>query len=678
MRVFLTIPFFRILIPFVIGVLIALNYILPNIPLGCLLIVIFLIVLIFLFLPITILYKRVLLILMDLFLFLFGVFLVAETDTGRSDLFYGKKISLEQEVNYIALIDELPLEKEKSIKLSLTVLELKVGDWYEKTSGKVIAYFRKSKSSNKLKAGDVLLIQSRFQKVPSPKNPFEFDYNNYLARRQIYHTVFVDSTAFCVLPNTDCLNKLWKLGLSAKSYILKQLKNSSLSPNSYAVCSALLTGYDDEIDKSVMEAFSHSGTLHVLSVSGLHTGLIYIVLGFFFDLFDKRKKRKLLKFCFITSVLWVFALVTGFSAPVLRSVIMFNLLGLGKIYFRHDSRNQMNILLVSAFGLLVYNPFFICDVGFQLSYFALAGLIFFQPKIAALWRPTYPPLNMIWQSVSASIAATLSTLPLTLFYFKQFPIWFFVCNLIVVPATFVILLIAVLVVLKVNLAGVIINYLMLGLVAFIDLFNVDGYGYVDMIHFTGTDAVVLSVLIVSSSLLFQHRRFQLALLSLIVLLFWQILSIYTAFQSKNRSLFTCYAVRDENIISLKSRTNVFLNKKVKQAFNFHVKPHLISFCNPAIQEANFNYIEFHNDKILILEKPNCWPNMDLKEVSVLILCSNFVVPTQRLPEFKKLKVIVNASSNNKQTNKKNEELCRKFGLNFYDTRVNGAYLLGLN
>src|SRR6476620_11471941 len=140
----------------------------------------------------------------------------------------------------------------------------------------------------------------------------------------------------------------WQAGLSCKEFVLKSLKEGGLSAEAYGICAALLTGYDADIDSGIMEAFSHSGTLHVLSVSGLHTGLIYLVLSFLFDLADRRKNRKLLKFLFITFFLWGFALVAGFSAPVLRAVIMFNLLGFGKIFFRAGARHQVNILCVSA------------------------------------------------------------------------------------------------------------------------------------------------------------------------------------------------------------------------------------------------------------------------------------------------------------------------------------------
>ncbi|MES2680437.1 MAG: ComEC family competence protein, partial [Bacteroidota bacterium] len=375
MKVFLTIPFFRILIPFVAGIIIAIHYAIPPFSWVFFLALIIIISGLLFFKRSTGFNKTALLVLADVFLLMYGMTLVSHCSKNNQTLFYGRVVSPGTEQTFIAVIDDLPLEKEKSFKLSLQILEIKTGRYFKKATGNIFTYVRKSIKTKQLKAGDVLMLRLKLQDLPGPKNPFEFNYKNYLANRQIYHSTFVDSTAYTVLPTGGYLNPVWATGLLCKNYILKQLKSGGLTSNSYAICAALLTGYDDEIDKAVMEAFSHSGTLHVLSVSGLHTGLIYLVLGFLFDLADRKKKHKLLKFVFITLVLWLFALITGFSSPVLRAVIMFNLLGLGKIYFRNDAGNQMNILLVSAFMLLVYNPFFINDVGFQLSYFALAGLI---------------------------------------------------------------------------------------------------------------------------------------------------------------------------------------------------------------------------------------------------------------------------------------------------------------
>ncbi len=677
MRAFTTIPFFRIIIPFLMGIVVAINFAPAVVPLfyfGCIVAVSAL----FVFLKKTGSWtKNTQMLLADVFLFLFGMSLVSQAIERRAPGHYSRLTAPGKQAKMVVVIDDLPVEKAKTFKFSVRVLQVKTGNSFKKASGRLIVYARKSSAAKALKAGDVILLRSSLREIAGPQNPNEYDYRAYLANRQVFHTAFVDTQAFVLLRAGDYLNPIWAKGLACKHDVLSQLKSGGLTATAYAICAALLTGYDDEIDKNVMEAFSHSGTLHVLSVSGLHTGLIYLVLGFLFDLLDRRKKYKLLKFTFITLVLWFFALITGFSSPVLRAVLMFNLLGFGKIYFRQDSRNQMNILLASAFFLLVYNPFYITDVGFQLSYFALAGLILFQAPFSSLWHPGPYLLKTTWQSVCASAAATVSTLPLTLLYFKQFPLWFFVCNLVVVPATFLLLLLALFVVLHVGVAAVVINYAVGFLVEFIDLFNSPRYGFIDMINFTVPDALSLSALIVGASVAIRQRSFMASKMTLFILVSWQLISLLQSYVQMNLRLLTVYQVKHTNAISIKNKTALTLNNINQQDFRFHVKPHLVSFSGINRHQNDFNYVSFGPEITLILDHAGCWPVGDLSKVTTLVLCNNFVVEPAHLKRLPSLRRIVTAGTNNQFTVKNHRELSRKFGIAFYDTGANGAFLLDL-
>lgn len=622
--------------------------------------------------------KVLILIIIDLFLFFYGISLVDYAKSNQQLNYYGKKLTSDSSLNIIAVINDMPIEKERSIKLSLKLLEAKSNNAYVQVSGQVPAYFRKSIRSKELKAGDVLLIKTRLSEIDPPKNPYEFNYKRYMFDRNRYHTCFVDSGSYALLPVSQQLNPVWLFGLTCKQVILTRLKQSNLSKNALGICSALLTGYDDEIDQSVMDAFSHSGTLHVLSVSGLHTGLIYLLLNFFFDFFDKRRRYKLSRFIFITLFLWSFALLTGFSAPVLRAVIMFNLLGLGKLYFRADTRNQLNTLLVSAFILLCYDPFLVSDVGFLLSYFAMFGLIYFQPKFSSIWQPKTKLIQYIWQSITASLAATISTLPITLFFFKQFPIWFFLANLIVVPATFVILLLAVFVVFKIGFVSYLINFISFVVIAFISLFNVKGFGFIDAIDFNFYDLLFLSLFILILSISVQYRSYRLLIISSVVLLTWQFSSIIQSYQSKSKSLLSVYCIKNKSVCSVKNKQLLLLNSSDTSDFNYHLKPQIISFNHVAIQEQEFNYIKTAKHAILILKKPTALPKTELSEIQTLVLTHNYRLTEEHIQKFQKLERIVVDASNNAYSVKKAEEFSRKFGLGFYNCKQKGAFLLDLH
>jgi competence protein ComEC len=625
----------------------------------------------------TVFTKWALLICVDVFFFLLANNLVNIANTHKNNHYYGNYLKKDSAYYFIATINDLPIEKNNFIKCRLIVNEVRADSGYKKTNGTIIAYFKRPDPSNKLKVGATVIFKAKLLTVDPPKNPYEFDYKRYLYNKQIYHTAFIDKEAFDILQVPIQLNTIWYYGLLIKQYILQKLKTSELSANAYGICAALLTGYDDEIDKQVVESFSHSGTLHVLSVSGLHTGLIYLVLSFLFDLIDKKRKYKTFKFLLITFLLWGFALITGFSAPVLRAVIMFNLLGFGKIFFRSDNRNQINILLVSAFILLSYDPFFITDIGFLLSYFAVFGLLYFQPKLAINWQPNNYFLNWLWQGTTASFAATISTLPLTLFYFKQFPIWFFVCNIIVVPASFLILLLALLIVLKIGFAAVLVNYLTNWLIAFITFFNSTRFGFIDSIDFSWNDALFLTGFIILLSISIQTKSYKQLAFSIVMLIGWQIFAIMNSFNSKSEDLFVVYQVNKKHTMLVKNKTNSVLNELDSSKFLYHIKPHVISFNNSSLEVKKFNYINMDNKNILILNKANFWPDISLRKIDYLVLANNFKLTKYDMEALRNIKSITLDGSNNNITTKKTEELCRKFGIVLIKTKKEGAYILNL-
>lgn len=674
---FTNIPFFRILIPFVIGILFSLKYYSQPINILFLITLIAAAFVFRYFKDQSIYLKRAFLICLDIFFFLLAINLVHHADTIQQKNYYGNYVQTDSAVCFIGTVNELPVQKEKFIKCRLMVNEVKTNIGYQKTEGTIIAYFKRSDSDQKIKAGATFIIKAKLLSVNAPQNPYEFNYQNYLYNKHIYHTAFIEKDAYHILDVPVQLNPLWYSGLKIKEHILQRLKSSALSANAYGICAALLTGYDDEIDKQVVESFSHSGTLHVLSVSGLHTGLIYLVLSFLFDLIDKKRKYKILKFSFITILLWAFALITGFSAPVLRAVIMFNLLGFGKIFFRSGYRNQINILLVSAFILLCYDPFFITDVGFLLSYFAVFGLLYFQPKLEANWQPENYLLKKFWQATTVSFAATIATLPLTLFFFKQFPLWFFICNILVVPASFLILLLAALIVFKMGFVAVFINYLVKGLIAFITFFNSSEYGFIDSIDFSFYDALFFSFFIIVVTLSIQNRSYRLSVACLVLLIWWQLSALFLSFNSKTNNLLAVYQINKHSSIAIKDKQHTTLNALDSSAFMFHIKPHVVSFNNTTLNVNDFNFIKKDDKQILILNKHNYWPDMDLAKVSLLILANNFKLGAKDLEAFTGLKTIVIDGSNNSYSIKKTEQLCRKFDVELIKTKQQGAYILNL-
>lgn len=677
LKVLSSIPFFRICIPFAAGILLALQFTDTSVN-WLVLVLLLLSALSFLFLEQQSKFSKILfLICTDIFLLGLAVNLVNQTRVTNHSLYYGKFIKDDVPTKVMGVINGLPQHTGNFIKCELKVLEVKKGSAYIKANGTIIAYFRNSGAASQIKFGQTILVNAKLLEPEDPKNPLEFNYKNYLRNKQVQHMCFVDSISFSRIHSPSVISTIWAIGLTAKETVLARLKNSELTQEAYAICAALLTGYDNEIGRDVTEAFSHSGTLHVLSVSGLHTGLIYLVLAFMFGLIDRKKKYKLLQFIFITIFLWFFALLTGFSAPVLRAVIMFNLLGIGRLFFRNNYQNQINLLLVSAFILLCYDPFLITDIGFQLSYFAMFGILFFQPIFAAIWKPGNKVTEYIWQSISASFAATLTTLPFTLFYFKQFPLWFFVCNLVVVPLSFVVLLLAVLVVIKIAKTALLVNWLVAFLNWFIQLFNSSSGGYIDNIDFNLIDAMLMSAVIILISAAIYYRSYRYVLYVFLFIITWQINGLIDSYRAKDEKLFTVYQIKKQAVCSVKNKNFVIADSIKHEDYTYHVRPQLVSFNYPRLNYQKFNYVKTVDQTILLLNRRNFWPDINPRAVLTLVVSNGFKLKESDMETFTHLKLLVADGSNNSYEVKQLAKLCSKFGVEFYSTKEKGACILNL-
>jgi competence protein ComEC len=201
---------------------------------------------------------------------------------------------------------------------------------------------------------------------------------------------------------------------------------------------ALLIGYKDDQDKQLVQAYSNTGVVHVIAISGLHLGLIYWLLNFLLQPLSKRKKSKWVKPLLIIAVLWLFSLLAGGSPSVLRSAVMFTCIVLGESQDRKIS--VYNSLAASAFLLLCYNPFWIWDAGFQLSYVAVLSIVVFSKPVYNLLYIPNKLLDHGWKLISVTIAAQILTTPISIYYFHQFPIVFLVTNLVAIPLSSIILL----------------------------------------------------------------------------------------------------------------------------------------------------------------------------------------------------------------------------------------------
>jgi competence protein ComEC len=292
-----------------------------------------------------------------------------------------------------------------------------------------IVTFSRTKRSESIRPGDIVLIQGRFLPVPGPANPGEFDYSRYLSRQDIDYCIYADSSAWTLAAHDSKNLKI--LAVRCRDNLLARFRASPLNPREAAILSALTLGYKTDMEAETTELFTRAGVIHIMALSGFNVGLIFIVVNFCMGLLRKRGIQGFIRLVISIAAVWAFAVVTGLSSSVTRAGIMISLFLTGKYISRDVS--PMNIVSASAFLMLVVSPFSMLDVGFQLSFAAVLGIIYVQPYIYNLILLRNKVADKIWILFTMSLAAQLTTAPLTLYYFHMFPLCFWITNLYVVP-----------------------------------------------------------------------------------------------------------------------------------------------------------------------------------------------------------------------------------------------------
>ena len=328
-------------------------------------------------------------------------------------------------------------ERSKYIKFDLELKEALVDGSLERVAGKIHLYLKKDSSSNlSLTYGDSVLVSGSFYEVPGPDNPFEFDYKKYLAQKNIYSHAFIKSNHIKILgssPPNPVLGFAYKLRSRAASIIDKNI----VSPRENGIAKALLIGIKDHLDNDIRRSYASAGAMHVLAVSGLHVGIVYMFLQFLFGhLKSTAAGRKIFGISSII-IIWLYATIAGLSPSVLRAATMFSIVTVSQM--RSIEGNIYNTLGFSAFILLLFDPYLIYSVGFQLSFVAVFGIVYLQPRIYRMCSFDNWILDKIWAITCVSMAAQLATFPLSAYYFHQFPTYFLISNLVVIPATVIIL-----------------------------------------------------------------------------------------------------------------------------------------------------------------------------------------------------------------------------------------------
>ncbi|MFY7652927.1 MAG: ComEC/Rec2 family competence protein, partial [Chitinophagaceae bacterium] len=366
--------------------------------------------------------------------------------------------------SFISLNEPLQ-EKAKTYKATATIhfYQLQTNKQWQKTNIPLIVYFKKDATFKNFKAGDSVLLTSYIQPITNAGNPGGFDYKGYCARQGIYYQTFVKANELLhITRNKKEFNfQLWLFDLRDK--MLAILAKHINQQAALAVAEALLVGYRLDLDRDLVQAYSNTGVIHIIAISGLHLGILYSLLSWLLFFLPKNKWVQISKGVFIIAVLWLFTLLAGAAPSILRSAIMFTCLIFGNLL---NKRNDIfNTLALSAFGIVYFNPFSLWDVGFQLSYLAVLSILLFYKPIKNWLFFKNKITAFIWSLNAVTIAAQILTLPIIIYHFHQIPLLFLVANLVAVPLALILLPLEILLILTqklpslANLLGNLIEYL---------------------------------------------------------------------------------------------------------------------------------------------------------------------------------------------------------------------------
>lgn len=321
-----------------------------------------------------------------------------------------------------------PKIKENNVSIEINVSAIRDGDEWLETSGRTLLYLEKDSASMLLRTGDRIVFSPELSGIENKGNPEEFDYRKYLAYNMIFSSDYlagddwrlVDDEAVGFRPKLSRL-RMKLVGL---------LRDFGLSDDELGVMSAMTMGYSDILSDEIRHAYSSAGAMHILAVSGLHVGIIYGIIVFLLS-FIKNDKLNWLKVVLTILLIWLYALFTGLSPSVSRASLMFSLMSLGKL--QKNSPGSLNAVFASMFILLVINPYNLVNIGFQLSYSAVIGIIILQPRLYAIFEVKNKFLDWIWSLTTVSVAAQLATMPLCFYYFHQFSNYFLLTNYVMIP-----------------------------------------------------------------------------------------------------------------------------------------------------------------------------------------------------------------------------------------------------
>ncbi len=342
--------------------------------------------------------------------------------------------SLTADSAFLVRVADFPQPREKSVKLQAEVLASGSG---LPLKSKVLLYLQKDSTAGTVRYGDVLLVATRLEEFAPPANPDAFDNQKYMRRKGVFYTGYVPAYAWRLVDRA-VPSQVKELSRRTQNQLSGTFATVGMSGREYDIIRAILLGNDDTMEPELQVAYASAGVSHILCVSGMHVGIIFMIINFLLKPMELFESTRVIKTVLLLLIIWLYANITGLSPSVTRSATMFTFVAVGGLIKRNT--NVFHSLLASLFILLTINPMLLFEVGFQLSYLAVFGIVLLQPIIAGVYRCKTRIGNYFWELMSVSLAAQIATSPISIYYFGQFPNYFLISNLSIIALSFAVMI----------------------------------------------------------------------------------------------------------------------------------------------------------------------------------------------------------------------------------------------
>lgn len=598
--------------------------------------------------------------------------------------------NLYKEKDTLLVVLQEPLtEKENSYKGIASVISLIKKNKAVNIKGKIIVYFQKDSSLLSVSYGSRIIFRKPLQEIKNPGNPGGFNYKRYCLFQNISHQVYLESKDFEILAVRK-ENRFKKFLFRTRDKILGVLRTYIKGEKEHGLAEALLIGYKDDLDKNLVQSYSNTGVVHIIAISGLHLGLIYWLLLQLFRPLKNRKLTRILRPFLIIAMLWLFSLLAGAPPSVLRSALMFTCIVLGESFSRKTS--LYNSLALSAFLLLCHNPYWLWDTGFQLSYSAVLSIVIFMKPVYNLLYIKNRLLDYAWKLNAVTISAQFLTLPICLYQFHQFPVFFLISNFVAVPLSGIILFgeIMLCVFAYLPMPAEVTGKILQELIGWLNIFieKIDGlpYSVIGKIQVSILQVLLLFVFVAACSYWIMEKQkagIKIGLFSFLVCIVLRGHSFYEA--NEQRKMIVYNITRHQAIDFIDGRSFLFLAdsfvKNDEFLLNFHINPSRIKHRATIAKQLHAlhragNYVQLGDSRIIVIDsnKKFILPDHPVK-VNAIVLSHNPKVFISELNKIFQPGLIIFDSSNPPWKMKYWEKDCDSLGIPYYNVRDNGAIVI---